>query len=127
MVPHVSTILGSVPVVLMVMAIEALIAPQRISRHLVWPFEEWLAFNLLQNLLYWFSEHSIHRLGVGRSWLPNKIFLKSVILGSVRPEIPPLLRDHFRLSFLLQLVFFYSSILINPIHKLTHAGNGFTR
>ena len=91
MVPQVSTILGSVPMVLMIMAIEALITPHRISCHLVWPFEEWLAFNLLQNLLYWFSEHSIHRLGVSRSWLPNKIFPRSVVMGLVRLEIPHLL------------------------------------
>ena len=113
--------------VLMVMAIEALITPHRISCHLVRPFEERLIFNLLQNLLYWFSEHSIHCLNVGRSWLPNKIFPRSVVMGSVRPKIPHLLRDHLRLSLPLQLVLLYSSVLINPIYKLMHASNRFTR
>ena len=126
MVPQVSTILSSVPMVLMIMVIEALITPHRISRHLVWPFEERLAFNLLQNLLYWFSEYSIHHLGVGRSWLSNKIFLRSVIMGPVQLEIPSLLRDHLCLSFSLQLVFLYFYVFIDSIHKLMHASDKFT-
>ena len=127
MVPQVSTILGSVLVVLMIMAIEVLIMPYRISCHLVQPFKERLIFNLLQNLLYWFLEHNIHRLGVGKSWLPNKIFPRSVIMGPVRPEIPHLLRDHLCLSSSLQLVLLYSFVLINLIHKLTHISDRFTR
>ena len=113
--------------VLMVMAIEALITPHRISCHLVRPFEERLILNILQNLLYWFSKHSIHRLSVGRSWLPNKIFLRSVIMRSVRLEIPHLLRDHLLFSLPLQLVLLYSSVLINLIHKLSHTSNRLTR
>ena len=126
MIPQVPTILGSVPMVLMIMAIEALITSHRISCHLVRPFEEWLVFNLLQNLLYWFLEHSIHRLSVGRSWLPNKIFPSSVIMRPVWPEIPHLLRDHLLFSLPLQLVLLYSSVLINPIHKLAHTSNRLT-
>ena len=118
--PQVSTILGSVSMVLMIMAIKALITPHRISYHLVQPFEEQLVFNLLQNLLYWFSKHSINCLDVGRSWLPNKIFPRSIIIEPVRPEIPHLLRDHLCLSFPLQSVLLYPSVLINSIHKLTH-------
>ena len=45
----------------------------------------------------------------------------------VRLEIPPLLRDHLCLSFPLQLVLLYPSILINSIYKLTHTDNRFTR
>ena len=115
MVPQVSTILDSVPMVLMIMAIEALITPHRISCHLVRPFEEWLVCNPFQNLLYWFLEHSIHRLDVGRSWLPNKIFLRLVIMGPVQLEIPSLLRDHLCLSSSLQLVLLYFFVLINSI------------
>ena len=48
-------------------------------------------------------------------------------MGSVRPEILHFLRDHLRLSFPLQLVLIYSSVLINLIHKLTHPRNMFTR
>ena len=112
--------------VLMVMAIEALITPHRISCHLVRPFEERLILNLLQNLLYWFLKHSIHRLSVSRSWLPNKIFPRSVIMRSVRLEIPHLLRDHLLFSLPLQLVLLYTSVLINPIHKLSHTSNRLT-
>ena len=108
------------------MTIKVLVASHRISCHLVWPFEERLVFNLLQNLLYWFSEHSINRLGVGRPWLPNKIFPRLVIIELVRPEIPHLLRDHLSLSFPLQLIFLYPSVLVNSVHKLTHTGNKLT-
>ena len=44
----------------------------------------------------------------------------------VRPEIPPLLRDHLLLSLPLQLVLFYFSVLINLIHKLMHTSNRLT-
>ena len=123
MIPQVSTILSSVSMVLVILLIKALITPHRISCHLIRPFKEWLIFNLLQNLLYWFSEHSINHLGVGRSRLPSKVFPRSVIIVSVRPEIPPLLKDHLSLSFPLQLVFFYPFVLVNLIHKLAHTSN----
>ena len=126
MIPQISVILNNVPMILMVMAIKALITPHRISCHLIWPLEEWLVFNLFQNLLYWLSEHSINRLGVGKSRLPNKIFSRSVVLDLIWLEIPPLLRDYLRLSFPLLLVLLYSSILINLIHQLTYIGNRFT-
>ena len=126
MVPQISAILGSVSMVLMIMAIKALITPYRISCHLIQSFEERLVFNLLQNLLYWLSEHSINCLGVGRSWLPKKIFPRSVIIDPVRPKILPLLSDHLSLSFPLYLVFLYPSVLVNPIHKLVHTGNRLT-
>ena len=83
MVSQIPAVIRCVPMVLMIMEIEALITPHRISYHLVRPFEEQLVFNLLQNLLYWFSEHSIHRMSVGRSWFPNKIFPRLVIMGPV--------------------------------------------
>ena len=47
MIPQVPTILGNMPMVLMIMAIKALIASYRISCLLVRPFEEQLVFNLL--------------------------------------------------------------------------------
>ena len=108
------------------MVIKILITPDKISCHLVQPFEERLVFNLLQNLLYWFSEHSINRLGVGRPLLPNKIFPRLVIIEPVWPEIPHLLRDHLSLSIPLQLIFLYPSVLVNLVHKLMHIGNRFT-
>ena len=126
MVPQVSAILSGVSMVLMILAIKVLITPHRISCHLVWPFEERLIFNLLQHLLYQFLKHSINHLGVGRSWLPNKVFSRSVIIVPIHLNIPPILRDHLSLLFPLQLVFFYPPVLVNPIHKLTHTGNMLT-
>ena len=66
MVPQILAILCDVSLVLMVLAIKVLVAPHGVSSHLVWPFEEWLVLNLLQNLMHRFSEHCINRLGVGR-------------------------------------------------------------
>ena len=112
--------------ILMILAVKVLITPHRISCHLVRPFKKRLVFNLLQNLLYWFSEYDINHLSVSKSWLPNKIFSRSVIIVQVQPEIPPLLKDHLNLSFPLYLVFLYPSVLVNPIHKLAHTGNRLT-
>ena len=46
-----------------------------------------------------------------------------VIIVSVQPEIIPLLRDDLLLSFPLQLVLFHSFVFVNPVHKLTNAGD----
>jgi len=65
-VPQIPTVFCSVPLVLMVFAIKALVAPHRVSSHLVRPFEERLIFNLLQNLMHRFSEYCINYLGVSK-------------------------------------------------------------
>ena len=70
--------------------------------------------------MYWFSEHSIDSLCVGCSRLPYEISPQAVAVMSVRPEIPPLLRDNLLFSLTLQLVFLYSFILIDSIHQLAH-------
>ena len=49
-----------------------------------------------------------------------------VIVVSFQPEIIPLLRDDLLLSFPLQLVLFHSFVFVNPVHKLTNAGNRLT-
>ena len=72
MIPEISTVLCGVPLILVVLAIKTLIAPQGVSCHLVWLFEERLIFNLLQNLKYRFSEHRINHLGTGRPQLPQQ-------------------------------------------------------
>ena len=126
MIPQVSAILRSMSVVLVILAIKTLIMPHNISCYLIRPFEERPVFNLFQDLLYWFSEHSINHLGVGRSRLPNKVFPRSVIIVSVQLEIPHLLKDHLSLSSPLQLVFFYPFVLVNPFHKLVHTDNKLT-
>ena len=66
MIPQVPTVLCSMFLFLMVMAVEVLIALRRISSHFIWQFEEWFVLNLLQNLTNRLSEHGINRLGVGR-------------------------------------------------------------
>ena len=47
MVPQIPTVLRSVSLVLMVLAIKALVAPHRVSSHFFQPFEEWLILDLL--------------------------------------------------------------------------------
>ena len=55
--------------------------------------------------------------------MPCEISHRTVIVVAVRPEIPPLLRDNLILSFPLQLVFFHFFVFVNPVHKLTYAGD----
>ena len=125
MIPQILVVLGDVSLVLVVVAIKVLITPYEISCHLIWPFEEWLILNLFQYLVHWLSEHNINRMSVGRPWVPSKVSPRSVIIVSIRPEIPPLLRDNLSLSFPLLLVFLNPFVLINPVPKLAHIGNRF--
>ena len=126
MIPQVLIVFGGVSLVLVVVAIKALIAPHRISCHLIWTFEEWIILNLFQHLVHWFSEHNINCLRVSSSRLPSKVSSWSVIIVSVRPEISPLLKDNLSLTFPLLLVFLNPFIFVNPIHKLTQIGDKFT-
>ena len=73
--------------------------------------------------MYRFSEYSIDSLRVGCSRLPYEISPQAAAIISVRPEIPPLLRDNLLFSLTLQLVFLYSFILIDPIHQLVHTSS----
>ena len=66
MIPQSSTILCDVSLVLVVLVMKVLITPYKVSSHLIWPFKEWLIINLLQNFVYWFSEHHINHLSIGR-------------------------------------------------------------
>ena len=70
--------------------------------------------------MYWFSEHSTDSLCVGCSRLPYEISPRAVVVISVRPEIPSLLRDNLLFSLTLQLVFLYSFIFVDLIHQLAH-------
>ena len=67
------------PSLLMILAMEALVAPQGVSSHLVRPFEVWLVLDLLQNLMHWFSEHSVNHLRNNGSKLSCKIPSGSVV------------------------------------------------
>ena len=62
---------------------EALVAPQGILSHFVWPFEVWLVLDLLQDLMHWLSEHNVNHMRSHRSRLSNKISSGSVIIVSV--------------------------------------------
>ena len=127
MIPQISIVLSSVPLVLVVLAIKALIAPQGVSCHLVWPFEERLILNLLQDLMHRFSEYRIDHLGIGRARLPSKVLSRSVVIVLVRPKIPHLLRDNLSLTFPLLLVFLDPLILVNLVHEFAHTGDRLSR
>ena len=112
-------------VVLVVLTIQTLIALHGVSSHLIRPLEEWLIFYFLQNLMYRFSEYGVNHLR-GWSILPCEISHRIVIIISVWPEIPPLLRDNLLLSFPLRLVLFHSFVFVNLVHKLTYTGDRLT-
>ena len=120
MVPQSSIVLSGMPPLLVVLAIEALVVPQRISSHFVWPFEIWLILDLLQNLMHWFSEHSVNHPRSHRPRLSSKIPSGSVIVVYVQPKIPHLRGDNLTLPLALLLVFLDPFILINTIHKPTN-------
>ena len=122
MIPKSSRILCGMSSVLVVLAVKALITLHKVASHLIWSFKEWLILDFLQNLVHWFSEHRVNHLSIGRPQLPSKVSPRPVIVVSVRPEIPPLLRDNLSLPLPLLLVFLDPLILINPIHKLTYIG-----
>ena len=124
-VPKVPAILRGMPVVLVVLAIEVLIALRGLSDHLIWPSKVWLALDLLQHPVYRFSKYSVNSLRVGCSGLPYEISPRAVAVVSVQPEIPPLLGNDLLFSFNLQLIFLYSFIFVNPVHQLVHIGGRF--
>ena len=66
MVPQISMVLSSVPLVLMVLVIKALVMSHGVSNHLFWPFEERLILYLLRNLMHRFLEHHINCLSINR-------------------------------------------------------------
>ena len=121
-IPEVPVVLHGMPVVLVVLAIKVLIVPHGLSRHLIRPFKVWLFLDFFQHPMYWFSEYNIDSLCVGYPRLPYKIPPRTVVVISVRPEIPHLLRDNLLFSSTLQLVFLHSFILIDLIHQLAHVG-----
>ena len=57
--------------------------------------------------------------------MPSKIPSKLVVVVSVRPEIPALLKDNLSLPLPLLLVFLNPFILINSVHELAYTGTGF--
>ena len=125
MVPQIPTFFCGMSLVLMVLTIEARVSPRKASDHLVRPFKEWFIFYPFENSMHRFSKYSINHVGIGRSCRSDIIFPRSNGIESVRPKIPPLLRDNFRFTFSLLLIFLNLFIFINPVHNLAHTGNKF--
>ena len=107
-------------VVLVVLAIKVLVSLCGLSRHLIRTSKVWFAFDFFQHLMHWFSEYNPNVLRIGCLRLPCEISPRATIGVSVRPEIPHLLRKYLFLSLALHLFFFYSLVLIDPIHQLAH-------
>ena len=53
------------PMVLVVLTIQTLIALHRVASHLIWPLEERFIPDFLQNLMYWFSKYDVNLLHIG--------------------------------------------------------------
>ena len=73
--------------------------------------------------MHQFPEHRVSHLSIGRPLLPSKDTPRSVVVLSVRLEIPHFLRDNLSISFPLLLVFLNPLILVNPVHTLAHIGD----
>ena len=64
-VPKVPTIFCTMSMILVVLTIQTLITLHGISSHLIWPLEEWLILDFLQNLMYRFFEYGVNLLYIG--------------------------------------------------------------
>ena len=124
MISQGSTIFCGVSSLLVVLAMETLIALHKVSSHLVWPFKVWLILNFFLNLMHRLTKHCANHLSSSKPRLPSKVSPGLVIIVPVRPEIPLILRDILRLSFPLLFVLLDSLILVNMVHKPTHTPYG---
>ena len=113
---EVPAILHGVFVVLVILPIKVMISLHGLSRHLIQPSKVWLVLEFFKHLMHWFSEYSPDILHIGCLRLPCEISPRVIIGISVRPEIPPLLKDNLLLSLTLQLFFLHSLVLIDPIY-----------
>ena len=125
MIPQSSSVLNGMSSFLVVLAMKVLVTPHRVSSHLVWPFKVWLILDLLQDLMYWFSEYCVNHMRSRRPRLVSKIPSGSIIVVSVRLEVPHLLRDNLSISLPLLLVFLDPLVLINLVHKLAYTSGRF--
>ena len=55
--------------------------------------------------------------------MPHKTSSRPVVIISVRPEIPSVLRDYLNLFLPLLLILLDLFILIDAVHELAHAPN----
>ena len=70
--------------------------------------------------MYWLSKYRVNHLRSHILRLPSKILSGPVIIVSVRPEIPYVLRDNLSIPLPLLLVFLNLLVFVNTIHKPTH-------
>ena len=104
---------------------KALVMLHRVSSHLIWPFKVRLILNPFQDLMHWFPKYRANHLSCSRPRLPSKVSSGPIIVISVRPEIPLMLKDNLSLPFPLLLVFLDLLILINTVHESTHTPYNF--
>ena len=107
---------------LLVLAMKAFVALCGVSSHLIWSFKVWLILDFFQDLMYWLPKHRANHLSSSGSRLPSKVPPMPVIVVSVWPKIPSILKDQL-IPLPLLLVFLDPFILINTIHELTHILN----
>ena len=67
-------------------------------------------------------------LRIGGSRLLRVVSSRSiVVVESIRPKVPPLLRDNLRFTLTHLLVLFDPPVLIDSVHELAQAGDRFPR
>ena len=99
MTPQCHAIFCIMPPLLVVLAVKVLVTLRGVSSYLIWPFKVWLILKFFQDFVYWFSEHNTNYLSISSSRVPSKISLRSVVIVSIRPEIPFILRATLAFHF----------------------------
>ena len=126
MIPQIPAVLSSVPMVLMIVAVQVLVAFGRVSSHLSRSPEIGLISYFLQYLLHRLSEYGIHSLRVTLPSLSRKISPRLTRVVPFRPEVICFGVDNLLLSPPLQLIFLHSFVLVYPIPQLINVGDRFS-
>ena len=106
--------------VLVILAIETLIALGWVSFHFGGPFEIRLILYLFKDSVHKLLEHRVDYLGIGSQGLANEIFPWLIMAVPIRPRIFPFGKEDLGLSFALHLILFDPFLLINTVHQLAH-------
>ena len=118
MVMQGSAILSGMSPVLVVLAIETLIAFGWVSSHFVGPFEIRLILYLYKDLIYRLLKYQADYLGISSQRLVNEVSPRSIMVVPIKLRISPFRWEDLGLTLSLHLILFDLLMLINTIHEL---------
>ena len=107
----------------MLLAMKVLITLHGVSSYLIRPLEIWFILYLLEDLVYRLPKHCVNYLGSSVPNMCNKIFIRSIVIISLKPKVSLVRVNYLRYPLPLLLILFNPFILINSIHQLTHASS----